>query len=261
MATNIQLKTQLNYPSEAALALPFFNLLPKDKISLLKWRVYVLVRCLDDNDFRNDIEAMCARDIAFFAATFAWLHETRDDAFTESAGTFPLVLWCDQVDILAWLQQYGGKFDICIEKTRGIGLSWLVIIYLFWKWRYYGEHLDYGILSKDDKSLDLHRRPATLMGKLDLLFESMPGWMQLGPDSKTVLNRTEWRAKEPRSCGVTQMHSHPPSARRHKQASSLIDKNNEKPVRGLVNGAFAHIMRRLVCIGSVRCHSLPIRGV
>ena len=195
MALNIQLKTKLNEPSEAAFALPFYNLLPKDKVSLLKWRIYVLKRCLTDTDFRNDIDAMCAKDIVFFATTFAWLHETRDDAFTEEAGSFPFIPWCDQVDILAWLQQYGGSIDIVIEKTRGIGLSWLVIIYLFWKWRYHGAHLDYGILSKDDKSLDTHRRPSTLMGKLDLLFEGMPGWMQLGPDSKTILNRTVTKHK------------------------------------------------------------------
>ncbi len=190
MATNFHLQTKLNEPSEAALALPFYNSLPKDKVSLLKWRIYVIQRCLTDTEFRKDIDAMCANDIVFFATTFCWLHETRDDAFTDSAGTFPFIPWCDQVDLLSWLQQYGGKIDITIEKTRGIGLSWLVIIYLFWKWLYHGQHLDYGILSKDDKSLDIHRRPATLMGKLDLLFESMPGWMQLGPDSTPILKRT-----------------------------------------------------------------------
>jgi len=195
VAANIKLQTRLNDPSEAALALPFYNLLPKDKIPLLKWRIYVLKRCLEDSEFRDDIRAMCEKDVAFFANTFCWLHETRDDAFTESAGTFALVLWVDQVDILAWLQQYGGTTDLTIEKTRGIGLSWLVIIYIFWKWLHHGAHLDYGILSKDDRSLDIHRRPATLMGKLDLLFESMPGWIQLGTDSKSILNRTVTKHK------------------------------------------------------------------
>lgn len=195
MATNIKLQTKLNDPSPAALALPFYNLLPRDKVGLLQWRIYVLTRCLEDTEFRDDIRAMCEKDIAFFANTFVFLHETRDDAFTESAGTFPLVLWCDQVDILSWLQQYGGTFDIVIEKTRGIGLSWLSIIYLYWKWLNYGSHLDFGILSKDDKSLDLHRRPATLMGKLDLLHESLPGWLQLGPDSNTILDRTVTKHK------------------------------------------------------------------
>jgi len=190
MAVNIQLQTKLNEPSDAALALPFYNLLPKDKVGLLKWRIYVLQRCHTDLEFRDDILEMCRQDIAFFANTFCWLHETRDDGFSEKIGKFPLVLWTDQVDILAWFQQYGGKTCITVEKTRGIGLSWLVIIYLMWKCMFHGELLDYGLLSKDDKSLDLMRRPATLMGKLDLLFETLPGWVQLDAKGKSLLYRT-----------------------------------------------------------------------
>ena len=190
MATNIQHRTILNQPSPEALNLPFFNLLPKDKVSLLKFRIYILTRCIKDAEFRQDINEMCRRDVAFFATTMCWIHETRDDAFTETAGKFPMVLWTDQVDILAWLAKYGGSFDMTVEKTRGIGMSWIGCIFLLWKWLYHGEHLDYGILSKDENSLDLKDRPGSLMGKLDLLFAGLPGWLQLGPDGKSVLIRT-----------------------------------------------------------------------
>lgn len=190
MAKNIQLQTVLNEPSQAARDLPFYNLLPKSKVGIYKWRIYAMSRCLKDPEFRRDILEMCRQDIVFFTVTFCWAHETRDDAFTDSAGKFPFIPWMDQVDIFAWLQMYGGKTDISIEKTRGIGLSWIVVIYLLWKWLFHGEHLDYGILSKDDTSLDLPRRPATLMGKLDVLFENLPGWLQLGANSKSVLHRT-----------------------------------------------------------------------
>jgi hypothetical protein len=187
---NIKLQTVLNEPSQAAQDLPFYNQLPKDKVSLYKWRIYVLTRCISDAEFRADIEEMCRQDLPFFAATFCWAHETRDDAFTDGAGKFPFMPWPDQVDILAWFQMYGGKSDITVEKTRGIGLSWCIVIFLLWKWLFHGEHLDYGILSKDETSLDLPRRPATLMGKLDLLFENLPGWWQLDSSSKSVLHRT-----------------------------------------------------------------------
>jgi hypothetical protein len=190
VAKNIQLQTVLNEPSQAAQDLPFYNLLPKDKVGLLKWRIYVMERCVADADFRHDIVEMCKLDLPFFATTFCWLHETRDDAFTDEAGKFPFIPWMDQVDIMAWFQMYGGKTDITVEKTRGIGLSWIIVIYLLWRWMFHGEHLDYGILSKDESSLDLPRRPATLMGKLDILFENLPGWWQLDGNSKSLLHRT-----------------------------------------------------------------------
>ena len=187
---NIRLQTKLNNPSKEAQELPLYPLLPTDAEDLLRLRIYVLQRCLIDTDFRASILAMCRQDVAFFATMFIWLHETRDDAFTTKAGKFPFQPWKDQIDLFAWLQKYGGSTDMTIEKTRGIGLSWVVIIFLLWKWLFHGTHLDYGILSKDEKSLDLLNRPATLMGKLDLAFSCLPGWMQLGPDSKTILHRT-----------------------------------------------------------------------
>jgi len=187
---NIQLQTVLNEPSQAALDLPFYNDLPKDKVGLYKWRIYVLSRCMIDAEFREDIKEMCRQDIVFFAATFVWLHETRDGEFAETIGKFPFMPWTDQVDVMAWLQEYAGKTDITIEKTRGIGLSWVAVTFLMWKWLFYGETMDYGILSKDELSLDMLNRPATLMGKMDVLFKMLPGWLQLGANSKTILRRT-----------------------------------------------------------------------
>ena len=85
MAANIKLQTVLGEPSQAALDLPFYNQLPKDKVGIIRWRIYVLKRCITDPEFRQDIEDMCKQDIVFFTVTFAWLHETRDDAFTVPA--------------------------------------------------------------------------------------------------------------------------------------------------------------------------------
>ncbi len=190
-AKNIKLQTKLNDPSPEALAMPFYSLLPKDEAGLIRARIAILKKCLVDEDFRSDCWRMCCEDVCFFAAVFCWLHETRDDAFTREAGKFPFVPWCDQIDLLAWLQLHGGRVDVTIEKTRGIGLSWVIVIFLMWKWlTCEGGHLDFGILSKDNNSLDVAGRPSTLMGKLDLLFENLPGWMQIGPDGKSILHRT-----------------------------------------------------------------------
>ena len=84
MAKNIQLQTKLNEPSQAQLDLPFYNLLPKDKIGILKWRIYCLARCASDAEFRRDIEEMCRQDIAFFAVTSA-------NSFASCPGVFHVV--------------------------------------------------------------------------------------------------------------------------------------------------------------------------
>lgn len=189
--TNIKLDTKLGEPSKEFLALPFASMLPSSEVELLKWRLYIHTRCLTDLEFRRDVYLMCKRDVVFFAATFAWCHETRSGEFTRTEGKFPFVPWNDQCDILAWLQMYGGVSDITIEKTRGIGLSWVATIYLLWKWLFSeGGGIEMGVLSKDNDSLDVLGRPSTLMGKLDVLFANLPAWLRFDSTGKTILKRT-----------------------------------------------------------------------
>lgn len=186
---NTHLITKLNQPSKAQLALPFYNLLPKDEVGLLKWRIYVRERCLHDLEFRNQIRMMCSKDIAFFAATFIWLHETRQLA-GQALGKFPLFPDCDQVDLLAWLAANIGAIDITCSKTRGIGLSYLICIVLLWLWLFHGEQLEFAVVTKDETSLDQRDRPSSFMGKLDLLFDNLPSWLKVDSNGNKLLDRT-----------------------------------------------------------------------
>lgn len=170
-------------------ALPFASALPTDKVGLLRWRVYVRERCIKDKDFRDAIWQMCAQDIVFFAQTFIYFHETRDTE--DQIGKFPAILDLQQRNILALFQKYAGRIDVTVEKTRGIGLSYLIIVYLLWAWLFKEQHaLEFGLLSKDDSSLDQIGRPSTLMGKLDLAFEELPYWMRHDSKGNCILHRT-----------------------------------------------------------------------
>jgi hypothetical protein len=185
---NIKLATVLNQLSEAVLAQPYYNLLPTDEEGLLRWKIYVRERCLEDHEFREHIRQCCAADVCFFAATFCWFHETRE---TEKiVGKFPLIPDPDQIDILAWWQKYVGRIDIVLEKTRGVGVSYLICVYCLWLWLFRSQKIDIGLLSKDKNSLDILDRPSTLMGKLDTLFEELPAWMRLDDKGNTILHRT-----------------------------------------------------------------------
>lgn len=185
---NILLQTKLNQPSVEQLSLPYYPLLPKDKIGLLKWRIYARERALVDLEFRNELEQMCKADIAFMAATFVYLHETRNIE-GQSLGKFPMLPDADQVDILAWFAKYGGSTDITVSKTRGIGLSYLAMIYALWIWKWHGEQIEIACLSKDEQSLDMKDRPSSLIGKLDLLFNELPAWMRVDANGSPILDR------------------------------------------------------------------------
>lgn len=187
-AQNLHFETKLGVPSAESQALPFYPLLPKDRVGLLKWRLYCRERCVSDMEFRAAIEHMCAHDVVFFASTFAVFHETR--AVTEFIGKFPVILDLDQVDLLCWLAKYAGRTDITVEKTRGIGLSYLICLVFLWVWLYRGEQLELALVSKDKDSLDIKDRPSTLMGKLDLLISELPFWMTHTSKGANTVDRT-----------------------------------------------------------------------
>ena len=182
-----QYVTVLNEPSSEARRLPFFWKLPPTREGMLRFRLYVRKRCLADLEFRACIREMCALDPAFFIQVFGWWHETRSEQ--ASFGKFPVMLDPDQVDILAWWALHVGKQDVVLDKTRGIGCSYLAVSFALWLWYFKGEGIELGLLSKDDFSLDLPGRPSSLMGKLDLMWSMMPMWMQ-EHENKAVLRRT-----------------------------------------------------------------------
>ena len=192
--SNRHFKTVLNVPSAEQLALPFYNMLPKDAIGLLQWRIYVRERALRDLDFRNSIVAMCKQDVCFFAATVCYLHETRSLA-GQHLGKFPFLPDCDQADLLAMFAKYAGSVDITCSKTRGIGLSYIICIVVLWLWLFHGEQLEFALVTKDESSLDLKDRPSSLMGKLDLLFANLPTWMKIDSNGASILDRTTTKHK------------------------------------------------------------------
>lgn len=170
-------------------ALPYCNLLPTDEIGLLRWRYYARKRCLEDPAFRDLIWQACAADVVFFVQTFVYFHETRETE--KQLGEFPAICDSQQRNLLALFQRRAGLGDMTVEKTRGIGVSYLIACHLIWVWLFKAHRaLEYGVVSKDDASLDMVGRPSTLMGKLDLIFEELPHWMKVDREGKSILHRT-----------------------------------------------------------------------
>lgn len=182
-------ETVLNEPSKEALALPYYNALPKDEIGLLQWRIYARARSIHDLKFRDALMQMSAVDPCFFIATFVDIHETR-----LNPRNVPFFLWTDQVDIIAWVAKDIGQRDIVISKSRGIGMSWTFAAIMIWCWMF-KSGAEMAMVSKDADSLDIVGRPSTLMGKLDYIFEHLPFWMTHDEDGESILSRTHQNHK------------------------------------------------------------------
>lgn len=175
--------TVLNQPSKEQLALPYYNLLPKDPIELLRWKIYVRQRCLTDREFRDDIESMCRKDVLFFLATFGFVFEPRPPR------GIPWTPWCDQADAIAWMEEcYRTHRDMGAEKSRGIGFSWDVALLVYWLWLFVPS-VKIALTTKDETTLD-GPDENSLMGKIAYIHSRMPAWARLGANGKDIMHRT-----------------------------------------------------------------------
>lgn len=174
--------TRLNQPSAEQLDLPFYNLLPKDPVACLKWKLYVRKRCVHDTEFREAIWEACRQDPAFFGVTFCWIFEPRPPR------QLPLTWWMDQVDVLAWFKEcLETDRDAAVEKTRGIGMSWTLAVFTLWVWLFHPE-AKIGLMSKDETVID---GPDSnfLLGKIVYMIEHLPAWARFDHRGRPILKR------------------------------------------------------------------------
>jgi len=163
---------------------PFFFKLPwNDPIKLLKWRIYVRKRSVHDLAFRVAVWKMAELDAAFFTVTYAVIFEPRP-----FARWLPFNLWTDQVSLLSWFVEIFGVRHGAVNKTRGIGLSWLTAVFIFHAWLFKAES-KIAVLTEDESKLD-SQDANSLIGKFQYMFDKLPAWAKYTKNGSLKLNRS-----------------------------------------------------------------------
>lgn len=125
---------------------------------------------------------MARRDVAFFAVTFAVIFEPRP-----LPRWLPFHLWTDQVSLLAWYDECFGVRSLMVNKTRGIGLSWITVAHLFHAWLFKPE-VAIAVLSADKTRLE-GDDANSLIGKFQYLYDGLPAWAKVTPNGNPLLAR------------------------------------------------------------------------
>jgi hypothetical protein len=157
----------------------FAERVPTDFIDNLKFRKQLRQACVTDDSKRQRIFAACKADPLFFFQAFCWLYEPRPkkgDDGKDLPQVFPFIAWDHQVPIMRLIHENLGFNDIGIEKSRGEGMSWIIVLFATWEW-IFNDMASIGLVSKDENSVDNPDDPDSLMWKIDFLISKMPRWM------------------------------------------------------------------------------------
>lgn len=149
--------------------------IPKDLNANLAYRQVFTERCLKDERLRWAVIEECRCNLLFWANTFAWTFDPRKTASKQSP-ILPFITYPIQDDCMLQMEEWLGKEDICLVKSRAMGASWMVMALLFGhRFLFSKKQLAFGVVSREERLVDGH--PKSLFAKLQFLMDKLPSWM------------------------------------------------------------------------------------
>lgn len=160
---------------------------PKEPRANLRFRKWIIERCIAEPKFADEVWIACSRDILFFINAFSWLLEPRERAPWNPNRVFgdlkeiPFITRPYQDRYILQAKASLGKRDILVKKSRETGASWMFLYIADHEWRF-GHQVHSGLLSRDEDTVLDTDDPDSLFSKLNFIDEHLP--MFLRPERK-----------------------------------------------------------------------------
>lgn len=151
----------------------FYLEVPKDPAENLRYRIALREKAARDKKLQKAIISACREDTLFFFNAFCYLFEPRP-----RPRIIPLITWPHQEPFVLALDEHLGYRDIGIEKARGEGASWMVLMKFFKEWVFHPAPIAFGLVSRNESAVDTPNDPDCLMWKLDFQLKKLPNWMR-----------------------------------------------------------------------------------
>lgn len=169
--------------------LPFYHMVPRDRVANLKFRRDVIDRADHDEGYQRELNEACRADPLFWLAAFAWVYEPRP-----RPQILPMIPWKPQETLFWAMYKYLGMRDIGIYKSRGEGGSWVTLL-LFLHQFIFGDvggmGPAFGVASRNVDAVDRPNDPDALLWKVDFAIERLPRWMVPWWNSTTDRGRAD----------------------------------------------------------------------
>ncbi len=151
---------------------------PKDPNENLLWRAWLWQQMRDDASARRCIIASCRNDLLFYVNSFCYSPDTRKERTIQPFITY------EYQDVFLSLLVYNSseslkpenryrRWDVGVDKSRDMGVTWCVMYFLDWVWRF-RENRQMRCISSKKERVDNTGDADALFQKLDYLESRMP---------------------------------------------------------------------------------------
>jgi len=147
---------------------------PKERRENLIWRNNILRKAANDEVFKAEMKELFHRDILFAFNAFYYTYDVRKRPYHQ----IPFMTWEYQDEaILEILHQIKTGEDLVVEKTRDMGLSWLVILVFHHQWIDPVGGGDFLLGSRIEDYVDRRGDMRTLLEKVRYAHYKLPRWL------------------------------------------------------------------------------------
>ncbi|XVJ52099.1 MAG: hypothetical protein HEQ32_08525 [Vampirovibrio sp.] len=152
--------------------------------AVVQERALIYARLQADADYAELLQRACRHDILLWFRYFAWTFDPRPEpnspekASRRSIGKLPLVLFPFQMEaVLRMNDAIERGEDLLIEKSRDMGLSWLLCLVFQYRWMFKANQ-QFLVGSRNYASADTKHDLATLMEKCRFNLREQPDAMR-----------------------------------------------------------------------------------
>jgi len=166
---------------------PFYDLVPKDPVENLKWRIRCRERALVDREFRDALFQAGSDDPLFFMAAFLWVNEPR-----ARIKRRPFVPWPHQEPVvLAMEKTIDEALDseqpvpLTLKKSRAQGGTFLYIGVTVRR-VVTQDQFTVGLVTRNEALVDSKVDDSAVLFKVAAMLDELPAWMIRGKYDRSL---------------------------------------------------------------------------
>lgn len=160
---------------------PYYHLVPKTIRENLAFRRKVMRLGRESASEAKALVGMCRRDPLFWINSFVWTFDPRVEPFP----VLPFITYPFQDGIVLELLLAIGNYSLHVNKSRGVGFSWLTML-LYDHFCTFDEYQAFLLISQKEMLVDDPGNPDSLMYKLDFTHEHLPAWLRPAVDPRKL---------------------------------------------------------------------------
>lgn len=186
----------------------YYRDVPTDLAANLRFRIALLERCKESAEVRQAVRHMCENDIVFWLAAFAWQFNPRKKA---KAMIRPFIPWDFQIEALlddndspdgpGILWCIDNSQDLVIEKSRDMGISYLLLFVATWQFLFHPPTAILAI-SRSEDAVDKSGDHKSLFWKVDFILRYQPAWLLGGYDATNSAHRQKLLFSHPNGASI-----------------------------------------------------------